>query len=368
MPRDPLLQVNHGMALARAGEARDLADATVSAKRALSLDPRFGPAHSCLGVIAFKQGRLDAAEDHFHDAIRLSDQAGHRNLGLLACARRRWSEAEPHLLRAVRLDPMDARAWAGLGAVALQNGKAGEAVLHLKRAVMLDPWETGAARGLAIALARCGDQGRAEDVLRRGIGLIPGPERWVLLLDMAAHLISMGRPAGSPVLDEEAQQLLGEAEALRADEPAVLFYQGVIESRIGDPKEAMELFASSMRFEEYRIPAIENIRHLKERIRSRKGILTGRTWARPALAAFCLLQLVALWLFFVARLVAETTFVLLISIFSVIFALTIFFPIRNGDLRKETPFHLVIPGRAFVPLPEGDMVPPLIRLRTALRP
>ena len=205
MPRDPLVQVNHGMVLLRAGGPRDLADATVSAKRALSLDPRFAPAHTCLGVIAFKQGRLDAAEAHFLDAIRLSDPAGHRNLGLLACSRGRWKEAEPHLMRAVRLDPMDARAWAGLGAVALQNGKAEEAVLHLRRAGTLDPWDTGAARGLAIALARCGDPGGAEEVIRRALGLTPGPERWVLLLDLAALLISMGGPAGNPVLDEEAQ-------------------------------------------------------------------------------------------------------------------------------------------------------------------
>ena len=368
MPRDPLVQINHGMVLAKAGGSRDLADATVSAKRALSLDPWFASAHTCLGIIAFKQGRLDASEAHFNDAIRLSDPAGHRNLGLLACSRGHWKEAEPHLMRAVRLDPLDARAWAGLGAIALWSGKAMEAVLQLKRSCTLDPWDTGAARGLAIALARCGDPGGAEEVIRRTLARTPGTERWVLLLDLAALLISMGGSAGNPVLDEEAQQLLGKAEALRPDEPAILFYKGVVESRLGDPRKAMEWFTSSMVREEYLIPAHENIRHLKERIRSEKGILAGISSARYALCAFSLLQLAALWLFFVARLVSETTFVLLISIFSVLFALAIFIPVRNGELRKESPPGLTIPERTFVPSPEGTMVPPSIRLRTALRP
>ncbi|MDD1658939.1 MAG: hypothetical protein LUP92_01620, partial [Methanomicrobiales archaeon] len=184
----------------------------------------------------------------------------------------------------------------------------------------------------------------------------------------AALLISMGGAAGNPVLDEEAQQLLERAEALRPGEPAILFYTGVVESRLGDPRKAMECFSSSTVREEYRIAAHENIRHLKERIRSKKGILAGLSWARSALAAFCLLQLTALWLFFVERLVSETLFVLLISIFSMLFALAIFIPVRNGEEREETPLDLVIPERVFVPSPEGDMVPPFVRLRTALRP
>jgi tetratricopeptide (TPR) repeat protein len=271
-------------------------------------------------------------------------------------------------MRAVRLDPMDVRAWAGLGALALQGGTAEEAVPDLRRASTLDPWDTGAARGLAFALARCGDAQGAEEVIRRALGLTPGPESWVLFLDLAALLISRGGAAGNHVLDEEALQLLGKAEALRPDEPAVLFYQGVIESRIGGPKKAMERFTSSMVCEEYRIPAIENIRHLKERDRSGKGFLTRISGSRSALAAFCLLQLAAIWLFFVASLVSETTFVLLISIFSVLFALAVFIPVRNGEVRKETPLVLMIPDRIFMPSPEGEMVSPFIRLRTALRP
>lgn len=367
MPRDPLVQANQGMVLAKAGGSRNLTDATLSARRALSLDPRCAAAHTCIGIVAFKQGDLDAAEAHFHDAGRLFDPGGYRNLGLLACFRGRWEEAEPHLTRAIRLDPMDARAWAGLGAIALRSGKAEEAILHLRRASTLDSRDTDAARGLAIALGRYGDAGDAEEILQRTLGLAQDPGRWVLLLDLAALLISMGGAAGDPVLDEEAQQVLGKAGALRPDEPAILFYEGVVESRLGDMRKAIERFDSSMMHEVYRIPAHENIRRLKKRLRSRKGILAGISSARYALAGFSLLQLATLWIFFVARLVSETTFVLLLAIFSVLFALATLVPGRNGEIRKEIPLELVIPERTFVPIPEAEMVHPSVRLRTALR-
>ena len=368
MPRDPLVQANHGMVHARAGGSGNLADATVSARRALSLDPRCAPAHTCLGIVAFRQGKPDEAEAHFREAARLPDPGGYRNLGLLACSRGRWKSAGPHLTRAVGLDPLDARAWAGLGAIALQGGNGDEAVSHFRVACTLDPLDTGAARGLAIALASSGDTGGAEEVLRRALSLAPEPGSWVLLLDLAALLISMGGTAGNPVLDEEAQQLLGKAGALRPGEPAILFYEGLVESRLGNPGKALEQFESTKAGEEFRVPAHENIRRIKKHLRSRKGVLAGISSARYALAVFSLLQLAALWLFFVARLVSETTFVLLIAIFSILFALAALVPARNGEIRKEVPLELVIPERTFVPLPEAEMVSPLVRLGTALRP
>jgi Flp pilus assembly protein TadD len=367
-PRDPLIQVNHGMALAKAGGARELADAAISAKRALSLSPRFGPAHTCLGIIASRQGRMDAAEEHFTEAIRLSDPAGHRNLGLLACARERWEVAEPHLLRALHRDPLDARAWAGLGALALQAGRAEEAVPLLMRASTLDPHDTGATRGLALALARGGDLKGAEEAIRKALGSAHDPGRSMLLLDLAALLISTGGLPGNQVLDEEAWRLLAEAGTVLPGEPEILFYRGIAEGRLGDPKEAVRLFASAMEHKEYRIPSQENIRRLKARMSGRMGSLAVIASPRSALALFSLLQLAAAWSFFVAKLISETAFLLLVTVFSALFALVLFLPARNGAVREETPVELVMPERTFIPVPEADMVAPFAWLRTSLRP
>jgi tetratricopeptide (TPR) repeat protein len=367
-PGDLLLQVNHGMILARTGGARELADAAVAAKRALSLDPRFAPAHTCLGIIAFKEGRLEAAEAHLTDAARLSDPGGERNLGLLACARGRWEEAEPRLLRAIRLDPLDGRAWAGLGAVALQGDRSGEAILNLRRASTLDPRDAGAARGLTIALARTGDMIGAEEVIRRTMGLAPESDRWILLLDLSAVLVRRGEAGGNPVLDEEARQLLGKAAALRPDDPGIVFFRALAEGRLGHLKEAIDHFASITGDESYGIPAHENIRRLREHARSRRGSIARMVSARSALAVLSLLQLAAIWLFFGAGLVSEGAFVLILAILLGLFSLALFMPARKGEERREVSIELVIPERTFIPSPEADMVSPLFRLRTALRP
>ncbi|MDD1669713.1 MAG: tetratricopeptide repeat protein, partial [Methanomicrobiales archaeon] len=195
-PRDPLIQANLGMVLARAGGARDMADAAIAAKRALSLQPGFGPALSCLGIIASRQGKPDEAAGHFAGAVSHSDMTGYRNMGLLLCTRGQWAEAEALLKRAAGLDPLDARARAGLGAVALRAGGIEEALLHLRRAAMLDPYDADIARGLAIALARGGDPAGAEQVIRKALGLTARPGRWTLLLELAALLLSREIPAG----------------------------------------------------------------------------------------------------------------------------------------------------------------------------
>ncbi len=367
-PRDPFLQVNRAMLLARAGGARDLADATVAVKGLISSDPRFAAAHTCLGIIAFKEGKPERAEACFADAVRLSDPAGPRNLGLFACARGRWEEAEPHLLRAIRLDPLDARGWAGLGAVALMGGNPGEGLRHLRRACALDPWDTGAARGFAIALAGGGDLAGAEEEIRRSLGLAPGAGRWILLLDLAAILVAGGGADGNPVLDEEARQALGEAASLHPGEPRILFFEGVVAARLGEMTEAIDRFTACLGSEEYRVPALENVRRLKRRIRSRRGFLSGIPLARSALAVLALLQLAALWLFFGVKLISEAAFVLLLAILSGLFAFALLVPLRQGEPGREEPLELVIPERNFVPSPEAEMVSPLVRLRKTLRP
>ena len=367
-PRDPLLLVNRGMLLAAMGGGKNLADATVAARRALALDPRCAPAHTCLGITALREGRMDEAGQELARAARLQDPAGERNLGLLACARGRWEEAGQRLLRATRLDPLDGRAWAGLGAVSLHQGQVAEAVLQLRHAALLDPRQGSTTRGLALALARSGDPAAAEESLRRALALTPGPGRRVLLVELAALLVSLGGPAGSRVTDEEAGTLLGQAGEIRRGDPGVLFYEGVTLARLGNPRPALDRFTSCLESGAYRAPAQENIRRVRKHLGERKGALAAVTSSGTALALLSLLQLGAAWALFVAGLVSEMTLVLLLAIFSALFTLALLHPLRKGRGKEEPPLELVIPRRAFVPVPEPEMVSPLYRLRTSLRP
>jgi hypothetical protein len=61
-------------------------------------------------------------------------------------------------------------------------------------------------------------------------------------------------------------------------------------------------------------------------------------------------------------------FLLLLVLFSALFALEAFLPGGGTGAKRETPPELLLPGRTFVPVPEAEMVSPLVRLRTALRP
>jgi Flp pilus assembly protein TadD len=369
-PRDPFIQVNLGMVLARGSEGRDLAEAAIAARRALSLVPGFAPAHSCLGIVAFREGDPVSAGAGLTDAARLLDPAGERNLGLFLCATGRWEEAEPRLLRATRFDPLDHRAWAGLGAIALRRGEVEQGLASLRQANHLDPRDPGIVRGLSLALAMQGATEEAEEVIRKALSLVPapGPVRWELLLELAALLLSSRGPEGDPVLDEEAGKVLAEAGEIRPGEPGILFYRAVIQGRLGHPKEAVDLFASCLGSGEYRAPAHENTRRLKKFAKAAGGVPGWFPTVRTALVLMTLLQLAASWYLFVAGLVSEGGFLLLLVLFSVLFALGAFLPWKEAARRREIPPDLILPVRTFVPVPEADMVSPLLRLRTALRP
>ena len=71
---------------------------------------------------------------------------------------------------------------------------------------------------------------------------------------------------------------------------------------------------------------------------------------------------------FTAGLLSEAGFVSLVAILSGLLAAAALLPARKGGPGRENPPMFVLPERHFVPFPEAEMVSPLIRLRTALRP
>ncbi|HMK16553.1 MAG TPA: tetratricopeptide repeat protein, partial [Methanomicrobiales archaeon] len=366
LPRDPLVQVNLGMVLARGPGSRDLADAAIAARRALALSPGFGPAHGCLGIVSLREGDPAAAEAHLTEALRLMDPAAERNLGLFLSMAGRRDEAEARLLRATRLDPLDARAWAGLGAIALRRGETERALGHLRQAYLLDPRDPGTVKGLALAGNKAREE--AEQLIRGALPLVPDTARGGLLLELAALLLSGGGPAGDPVLDDEAGEALAAAEKIRPADPGIPFYRGVIAGRRDHPGEAVDLFTSCLESAELHAPAHENIRRLRKYAVAGKGSPSALLSVRTVLASLALIQLAAAWYLFVARLVSETGFLLLLALFSALFALVAFVPRKDRGEKKETPPDLILPLRTFLPVPEADLVSPLLRLRTALRP
>jgi hypothetical protein len=142
----------------------------------------------------------------------------------------------------------------------------------------------------------------------------------------------------------------------------------VVEARLGQPREAMDLFTSCMESGEYRAPAHENVRRLKKYLGTGRRFPARLPPARTFLALCAILQLAASWFLFVAGFISEVSFLLLLVLFSALFALEAFLPGGGATPAQERLPDLFLPERTFVPVPEAGIVSPLVRLRTALRP
>ncbi len=136
--------------LRRAGEllgAKQLPAAEVEILRALSLAPDDLRAHKLLGLVRFKQGRMQEARDAYKTVVQsLPDDAAARlHLGLIAMKLERLPEAVVELEAAAHLGPGDRRVWGYLGHVYSALGREGDAAVAFGRA---SGDEGGAAEGL----------------------------------------------------------------------------------------------------------------------------------------------------------------------------------------------------------------------------
>ncbi|CCH21350.1 tetratricopeptide repeat protein [Micromonospora lupini] len=212
----------------------------------LARRPMNQEAHTCLGVLNFRRGRLAAAEHHLRRAVELDGTVGSRvDLGAFLAHLGRQSEAEELLRRVIERDPFDAAAHLEMGNVLLQRAlsetdpkvAADLAIYHFRQAEAAWPESAAASLGVALAHAQGGQGGfpAAEEALRRAIGL---PEsdtpRWQLQLALARLLLQEGDATQRVELYEEALETATEVIALvpRSAEP--YFVAGVAEYKLGE--------------------------------------------------------------------------------------------------------------------------------------
>src|SRR5829696_8032903 len=88
----------------------------------------------------------------------------------------RYDEAEQQYQLATRIAPDDARAFAGLGNVYVDQGKFGQAVDAYQKALKVKPDYNGAYLPLAFSLARLNRYPEAIDVYKETLKRDPGPE------------------------------------------------------------------------------------------------------------------------------------------------------------------------------------------------
>jgi tetratricopeptide (TPR) repeat protein len=143
----------------------DFKEAIASFERAIALRPDVAEAQGALGVIYFKQGRLDEAEKALRAELARSagDVQSRLNLAQVLESSQRPEEALPLLRDVLEARPDFADARYLLGKILLAQGATAEAIAQLEAATRLAPDEANAHYQLARAYTSLG---RAEDAQR----------------------------------------------------------------------------------------------------------------------------------------------------------------------------------------------------------
>jgi tetratricopeptide (TPR) repeat protein len=119
--------LDEGVQLIREGR---FSDALVKLEQAHRIAPRNATIENLLGITETKLGHVDAANNHYRNAIRLdpSQAAPHRNLGFNLLTAKDYTQAGPELRAASRIDPKDPFGHYYLLLLALATDKDAEAL------------------------------------------------------------------------------------------------------------------------------------------------------------------------------------------------------------------------------------------------
>jgi protein O-mannosyl-transferase len=94
-----------------------------------------------LAVTLADADRMQEAEGHLREAVRLNPKSGdaNQNLGAMLARQGRFSDAEAYFREAIRLSPRHAEAKVNLGTVLVRQGRVEEALREYVHALELDP-------------------------------------------------------------------------------------------------------------------------------------------------------------------------------------------------------------------------------------
>ena len=146
-----------------------------------------------LGAAYLSLGQFEKAEAALRDALAIDPNCAgaHSFLGLVLVKRGRLGEAREHCLRALAISPDDAPAHTSLGYVLYETGKFDEAIEQYHEALRLQPDAAGVRADLAAALRACGRLDEAIAQFAESIRLMPD-NPWTHL-EMAAALAAKGQ-------------------------------------------------------------------------------------------------------------------------------------------------------------------------------
>jgi protein O-mannosyl-transferase len=148
-------------------------------------------AHEELGALRYREGRLEEAEYHYRESLRLGPEAAalHANLAAITRNLGRPQDALTHAQRAVELAPDESAAHGNLGWVLRDLDQTQASAEAFARAIELDETNTGPHYGLALLLASTGQTVEAMQFARNAVRLDPdheGAQQLLTQLESAA--------------------------------------------------------------------------------------------------------------------------------------------------------------------------------------
>ncbi len=169
VPRQPSDLAVLNQDFRRKAHAEDVAAYT----KLLHEDPNNPLRHDAVAALAFEEGRVDDAIEHYRQSLQLNpaSPSTHYNLGIAYSARGRRDEALAHFEQALRLDPDYAQAHNNAGVVLYLTGRIAPALEHYQRAIALRPDYLEAHTNLGALLSASGRPAEAVREFRAALAI-----------------------------------------------------------------------------------------------------------------------------------------------------------------------------------------------------
>ena len=309
-------RVNLAWALLNIGDEPSLKEAAELCRESL-LIAKSAEAFGCLGVVSFRQKKIDEAEIYLKNSIETNARMGHHaDLGSLYAYMLRYEEAEKVLQQGIAIKPGDVPLHIESANLRLLRNQPEEAAICFRRALRLDPKNLDAATGLATSLLAAGKAADAETVVRENIGRATGAKRAGLLLMLAKALCARFDISADTGLLAQAMQAVGQTRQLRPATAESFFQEGVIQTKLGQYRDAYAAFVKCQKMDSSLTQASLNASQVRLLIKEeRKGIrfTEAKSWI---LFLLLLGQLLALWHFRLQndKLVNDTLITVLVPI------------------------------------------------------
>ena len=150
-------------------------------KEAIALKPDYSDAYNYLGVIYFRQGKVNQAIEAYNKALEnllyTKPQDAHYHLGIAYMSLKEYQKAKAHLEEAIQLVPDFVAAYNILGQVYEGLGQYSKAKYSYEKALEVNPEYVDAYLNLGKLLYKSGARQKAIESFDKVIRLDPGSDR-----------------------------------------------------------------------------------------------------------------------------------------------------------------------------------------------